>query len=169
MAAEIDPLTSALRTIAREGADDAHRVLPRVEARLVEEVRSMRRARDPRATARAAGLAMAAVVAGAMVVPLWMVANGRRPASRVPAPVAAAAEVTTAFMPLPYGSVPVTDGQILRLEVPRTALAAFGLAPADAFDASAAGTVVADVVVGEDGLARAVRFVRAPRAPGVAP
>jgi len=75
-------------------------------------------------------------------------------------------------MPLTYSALPYTDAQIVRLEVPRSALENFGLAPADLpADASAVShnTVLADVLVGEDGLARAVRFVRAERAPGVAP
>ena len=54
----------------------------------------------------------------------------------------------------------MSDGQIVRLEVSRAALASFGLTPIDALDGSASGTALADVLVGADGLARAVRFVR---------
>jgi len=61
-------------------------------------------------------------------------------------------------MPLTYSGVPISGGQVVRLEVPRTALAAFGLT-ADAQTAPSTDTVLADVVVGDDGLARAVRFV----------
>ena len=44
---------------------------------------------------------------------------------------------------------------------PRTALASFGLTPPDAAaDIRSTDTVLADVLVGDDGLARAVRFVR---------
>jgi hypothetical protein len=46
------------------------------------------------------------------------------------------------------------------MEVPRTALASFGLASPDMQSGSSSRTVLADVLVGEDGLARAVRFVR---------
>jgi hypothetical protein len=68
-------------------------------------------------------------------------------------------------MPLMYGNVPMTDGHLVRLEVPRLALARFGLASPDMIVAEAAGrTVLVDVLVGEDGLARAVRFVRTPSA-----
>ena len=77
-----------------------------------------------------------------------------------------AATPATAFMPLVYSALPYTNAHIVRLEVPRAALKHFGLAPAE----SPAGaspvsrdTVLADVLVGEDGLARAVRFVRAER------
>ena len=58
---------------------------------------------------------------------------------------------------------------LVRLEVPRAALASFGLTPPDAPDggspAAAAGTVQADVLVGEDGVARAVRFIVQERRP----
>lgn len=69
-------------------------------------------------------------------------------------------EVATDFMPLPYSAVPLTNGQIVRLEVPRSALVSFGLLPVDSVDRAPGGTVLADVIVGDDGLARAVRFVR---------
>jgi hypothetical protein len=49
---------------------------------------------------------------------------------------------------------------MVRLAVPRTALAAFGLTPLESPDRVSTGTVLADVLVGDDGLARAVRFVR---------
>jgi hypothetical protein len=68
--------------------------------------------------------------------------------------------VTTAFMPLTYSGVPIADGHVVRMEVPRAALVSFGLVPLDSVDDAAGGTVLADVIVGDDGLARAVRFVR---------
>jgi hypothetical protein len=67
------------------------------------------------------------------------------------------------FFPLAYSNVPITDGRIVRLEVPRSAASAFGLDPVDLVSARHHDAVLADVVVGVDGLARAVRFVR----PGV--
>jgi hypothetical protein len=67
--------------------------------------------------------------------------------------------IETEFFPLAYSNVPVTNGHLVRLEVPSSSLAAFGLDPADAVSPRP-GAVLADVVVGEDGLARAVRFVR---------
>ena len=63
------------------------------------------------------------------------------------------------FFPLEYSTVPVTSGRIVRIEVPRAASVAFGLDPVDLVSARG-DSVLADVVVGEDGLARAVRFVR---------
>ena len=94
----------------------------------------------------------------------FVAAAARRP--DVPAPAAPVEEprreVATAFFPLVYSGIPFTDGQHCPDGVPRTALASFGLASpdADALDAASSRTVLADVLVGEDGLARAVRFVR---------
>ncbi|HEX5107153.1 MAG TPA: hypothetical protein VFV95_01845 [Vicinamibacterales bacterium] len=75
------------------------------------------------------------------------------------APMAVAGE----FFPLAYSNVPITDGRIVRIEVPRSAASAFGVDPVDLVSARHRDAVLADVVVGVDGLARAVRFVR----PGV--
>ena len=78
-----------------------------------------------------------------------------------PAPPAEAAdeEVMTEFIPLMSGGQLATGeaAHLMRVEVPRTALASFGL-PVNAD--SPAGRVKADVLVGEDGIARAIRFVR---------
>lgn len=154
-------LTSALRAVA---ADEAARgVSSAVEARLLTEVRSIGRARQRR---RYATLAVAAALLAAVAVPVWRM-SGRRPgpgASTTGARTGATqstTEVATAFFALPYSSVPARDAQLLRMQVPRAALASFGLAPLGSVDDPGSATVLADVVVGEDGLARAVRFVRA--------
>jgi hypothetical protein len=68
-------------------------------------------------------------------------------------------EVTTDFIPLMQGER-ITQGegsQLVRVELPRSALERFGL-PVNA--ERAGGRVKADVLLGEDGLARAIRFVR---------
>ena len=70
-----------------------------------------------------------------------------------------AREVTTGFFPLMYSRVPASSTQLVRMELPRTALASFGLASFDTAGVSSP-TITADVLIGEDGLARAVRFVR---------
>jgi hypothetical protein len=67
-------------------------------------------------------------------------------------------ERVTDFVPLVVGDAPpLASGQLVRVELPRSALAALGLTldPARAGD-----TIKADVLVGDDGLARAIRFVR---------
>lgn len=151
-------LTSALRALAeddaRAGASSA------VEVRLLTEVRSIASARRRRR--RRAGFAVAAMLLTAIAVASW------RNTLEAPIPVllpatpstTARTEVVTAFFPLTYSSVPVTGGHMVRLEVPRGALRSFGLASADVVEGMPETTLLADVLVGDDGLARAVRFVR---------
>ena len=68
-------------------------------------------------------------------------------------------EITTAFVSLGYGSaLDLQDGgQMVRVELPRSALARFGL-PMNMNRADE--KIKADVLVGADGLARAIRFVQ---------
>jgi hypothetical protein len=69
------------------------------------------------------------------------------------------AEITTEFIPLAHGGsfAPGEGGQVLRVELPRSALVSFGLP----MNVERAGErVKADVLMGEDGVARAIRFVR---------
>jgi hypothetical protein len=68
-------------------------------------------------------------------------------------------EIATDFMPLTYGAAmsPNEGGQLVRVELPRSALATLGL-PINVDNASE--RVKADVLLGHDGLARAIRFVR---------
>jgi hypothetical protein len=57
----------------------------------------------------------------------------------------------------------MSESRIVRLEVSRDALIMFGLSGVDTIARSSPETVLADVVVGEDGLARAIRFVKRER------
>lgn len=154
-------LTAALRAVAdedaRAGASDA------VAARLRAEFRSAAAAeRAVRVRRGVIRLAAAAVLVTAIAIPSWRLAQGRA-AVGTDAPALAAREIATDFMPLTYSDVPISGGQIVRLLVPRTALESFGLIPPGAAQSAQSGdTVIADVVVGDDGLARAVRFVRSP-------
>ncbi|MDT5268688.1 MAG: hypothetical protein QOH49_874 [Acidobacteriota bacterium] len=72
---------------------------------------------------------------------------------------ARAQEVATEFIPLmqagPYTQA--EEGHLVRVELPRSALASFGL-PVNA--EASGGRVKADVLMGQDGIARAIRFVR---------
>ena len=72
---------------------------------------------------------------------------------------AATAEVFTDFLPVGYGNArDLQDGgQLVRVELPRSALARFGF-PVNMDRADE--RVKADVLVGSDGLARALRFLR---------
>jgi hypothetical protein len=67
-------------------------------------------------------------------------------------------EVMTDFLPLTYGGLSQFEGgQVVRVELPRSALQSMGL-PMNAERASE--RVKADVLLGHDGVARAIRFVR---------
>lgn len=68
-------------------------------------------------------------------------------------------EYATDFFPLAYGGdqKPMERGEVIRVQMPRYALIAFGL-PVNIERADV--PVKADLLVGEDGLARAIRFVR---------
>jgi hypothetical protein len=70
-----------------------------------------------------------------------------------------ATEIATEFLPLGYGNaLNLQDGgQIVRVEVPRSTLASFGL-PVNMNRVSE--RVKADVLFGADGAARAIRFVQ---------
>jgi hypothetical protein len=152
-------LDDALRAVA--GEDRGLRASARVDAALTAEVRHRARAR--RRKRGAALLALAAGLAAAVAVPQWMRTGNTAnravaTAAQTESQAIARQEVTTAFLPLAYSGVPTSNGQLVRLVVPRTALVSFGLAPIES-PSSQSGTVLADVLVGEDGLARAIRFV----------
>jgi hypothetical protein len=68
-------------------------------------------------------------------------------------------EYATDFVPLSYGGVqkPMESGEVIRLEMPRSALIAFGL-PVNIDRADT--PVKAELLLGEDGMARAIRFLR---------
>ena len=83
--------------------------------------------------------------------------KGKRRANDTDQP--AETEIATDFFPLMNReSLPQLDGgQVVRVELPRSALMSFGL-PMNMDRANE--RIKADVVVGNDGLARAIRFVR---------
>lgn len=68
-------------------------------------------------------------------------------------------EVATDFLPLTHegDSQPMDSGQVIRVQVPRTAMASFGL-PINIERANE--PVKADLLLAEDGSARAIRFIR---------
>lgn len=76
-----------------------------------------------------------------------------------PSPAADAQEVATEFIPLTQAGAytQAEEGHLVRVELPRSALASFGL-PVNA--EAPGGRVKADVLMGQDGVARAIRFVR---------
>jgi hypothetical protein len=68
-------------------------------------------------------------------------------------------EIATEFIPIVHGDNlnSMESGQIMRVELPRSALISFGL-PMNMERADE--RIKADVVIGNDGMARAIRFVR---------
>lgn len=72
------------------------------------------------------------------------------------AETASADEITTEFIPL-TGFTQSEGVHLVRVELPRSALTSFGI-PVNAEQSG--GRVKADVLLGEDGTARAIRFVR---------
>ena len=146
----------ALRALAED--DELRRAPSDVEDRLRGEVRSIARARRRRVYLPSLGAMAALTVATSLL--LWRSHPAQPSVRTVNRAEFAARELTTAFFPLSYSNVPSMTGHLVRLEVPRSALVAFGLEPADAMRGSDAPAMVyADVFVGEDGLARSVRFV----------
>ena len=106
-------------------------------------------------------LASAAVLAAVAVVPRGT--SPRAEPGRVASPVAAPASPTAArgeeadFVSLSYGEDlrELDSLQVVQVELPRTALAAFGWSAGD----PQAGSVTAEVIVGYDGVARAIRLL----------
>jgi len=145
-------LRDALRTTAR--ADAALDASPVVRARLLADIRARRKSSERR---QIAWLAAAAAIVIAVTAARWGVADNRTPAqpdttvsTASPAPDAVAAD----FLPLRYANVPARSGHIVQMVVPAAVMTSFGLEPSSA----SGGVVMADVFVGDDGLARAVRF-----------
>ena len=85
--------------------------------------------------------------------------SGRRAALEASTASVEEAEVTTDFFPVSGANslMPMEGGHVIRVELPRSALVSFGL-PMNAERTNE--RVKADVLLGNDGLARAVRFVR---------
>ena len=145
-----EALTRALRTVAED--DRTLTAAAGIEARLLSEALGIARARRRRGYVAAGAIALLTI---AIAVPVWRTAIERPSFDAAPSTAGGAAEDVTEFFPLMYSNVPMTNAATVRLELPQSALTSFGL---DADDP--AGTVLADVVIGQDGLARAVRFVR---------
>jgi hypothetical protein len=83
----------------------------------------------------------------------------RTPVADPPPAMAMEPEETTGFIPLPYAAAlgPADGLDIVRLRLPRSAMMRFGL-PVSA--ERAWEPVKADVAFGQDGVARAIRFVK---------
>jgi hypothetical protein len=170
-------VVEALRALSEH--DASREASSDVEARLRVQFQSRRRRRGWRQTAV---WATSAVAAAAMVV-FFVVANRKPPApapvhevarqavavqpevapaaavetpKRVRKPAMRPQEVVTDFFPLMDPAPPFERGQLLRVELPASAMQMVGL---PVREDRLADSVQADVLVGEEGLPRAIRFV----------
>jgi hypothetical protein len=88
-----------------------------------------------------------------------LLAQSRTPRAKNSDQVSNHAEVATDFMPIGYMNAATFQdgGQIIRVEVPRSRLASFGLpVNMDRYNER----VKADILISNDGMARAIRFVQ---------
>ena len=139
-------LTGALRAMAADESGLGSSA--RVEARLRAEVRGLARGRR---RSRMTFTALAAGLTLTLAVPLTLTL--RQPVSEP-----ASLRTEQPFLATPYAGSFTGEGQIVRLELPATTLRALGVtAPARTQPGDA--RVLADVLIGEDGVARAIRFV----------
>jgi hypothetical protein len=171
---EIESLEAGLRAIA---AGLERRQAPaHVETALLAEFRRQKLARTrwsvQRQVAALSTAAAALLVVGFSLHHFLLVrsgANQPKPVSAVnqsavPAVQSANSESDTeeseyaSFVPLPYADDPsaLDDGTVVRVEMPRAALASFGL-PVAAMEGD--GTVRADLIVSADGTPQAIRLV----------
>ena len=148
-----DSLNAGLRAVAEDDEHDG--TSSRVSMRLLAEVHAIGAARRRRMMLLSLSAAAAVVVA--ISIPAWRALSSSSEQPALDAPVVSR-ELVTEFFPLTYSNVPARGGYVVRKQVPRSALASFGAA-AFASD-TPASNVLADVVIGNDGLARAVRFVQ---------
>ncbi|HBY59324.1 MAG TPA: hypothetical protein DEH78_05850 [Solibacterales bacterium] len=98
---------------------------------------------------------MAAAASVLVVIALsWMIARSGPPPAPAPAP-----QASSGFIAIPFasGEPPVGGGYVVRVRLERTALVSLGL-PAAA--GPGGDSVQADLLVGDDGVAHAIRFVR---------
>ena len=149
-------LKEALRAVAQD--DESLGASSQVRDRLLAEVHAIARPRWNRM--RMLQLAAAAVLFVAIALPAWYSARRSSTVAQGDAGTVQTSvhEETTDFFPLAYSNVPAPGGYVVRMQVPRATLDSFGVTGFAPGDPSA--TVAADVFVGGDGLARAVRFVR---------
>lgn len=98
-------------------------------------------------------LAAAAVIVFAVAA--WQVV-GRWHSSGIQVPAAAAEEMTFVALPTAVGLPPLESGRVVRVALPAASLPAYGF---DVAPTSADSLVEADLLVGQDDVARAIRFV----------
>jgi len=173
---EAESLDAGLRTLMAAAWE--RKAPPRVEAELMAELRRQRGAVLQRRVRRqivALSTAAVALLAAGLSLHYWKgksdtanhpaspkVDNAAQANGAVgPAPNIVEiddSESASSFQPLPYADDPsaLEDGAVVQVEMPRAALASFGL-PVAAMESD--GTVRADLIVSADGTPQAIRLV----------
>lgn len=173
---ETESLDAGLRAVM--AAASAQEAPPRVETELLAEMRRQKAAlvqRRVRRQVAALSTAAVALLAAGLSLHYWKGSGGgsNRPAPPAENPAQANGAAATgtpnvidvddsayasSFRALPYADDPsaLEDGAVVRVEMPRAALASFGL-PVAAMESD--GTVRADLIVSADGTPEAIRLV----------
>jgi hypothetical protein len=151
-----DPIDRRLRDALRATAqaDAELGASPTVRARLLALVHARRK---PRRRIETTWIAAAAAIVIAGTAARWGVTHTARSPEALTTVATGTAwpdAAPTDFLPLRYVKVPARCGHIVLMLVPASVMPSFGLDP----PASPGGVVTADVFIGDDGLARAVRF-----------
>jgi len=141
-----ESVRETLRAVADADADAE--APPQVESKLRQAFRARRRKHVRREV-----MIWAAAVAAIVVL---MVSMNRRPLATPPQ----SSEVVTDFFPLVDPAPPFQRGRLLRIEVPASAMKMVGL---PVHEQHLNDPIQADVLVGEEGLPRAIRFVKLER------
>ena len=152
MNADERELLEGMHALASEGPRQAPR---EVEARLLAEFRKQSRLRRARAWLSAASIAG---IAAAIAVLIWIGPFGPKSVALAPDTTALFDETTAGFYPLPDadGLPPVESAMVVRVQMPMASLELIGF-PIN--QDRVADRVEAEVLLGQDGLARAVRLV----------
>jgi hypothetical protein len=151
-------LLEHLRALAADGPQAAP---DRVERQLRAEFRKRRRRQRVRVWTSYAG---AAAVAAGIALLLWF-REAPKPAAGVPSaaqvatsPVAAEEEADASFYPLPQAEAlpDMENAMVVRVQLPVSSLRSMGFP----VDEERADEVQAELLLGQDGLARGVRLVQ---------
>ena len=145
-------LLEGLRAVGSEGPRQAP---ARVEERLLIEFRRRSRLRRMRTLMSAASIG---AIAAAIAVLVWIGPPSHNPSAPPPDATMMADETAAGFYPLPDADAlpPVESAMVVRVQMPMASLELIGF-PINQDRASE--RVEAEVVLGQDGLARGVRLV----------
>jgi hypothetical protein len=152
MNADERELLEGLHAIAADGPCQAP---PNIEARLLAEFRKRSRLRRARIWMSAASIG---AVAAAIAVLVWIGPRAPKPEVVQQDATVLADETAGDFYPLPDadGLPPIESAMVVRVQMPMASLELIGFPISED---RAGGPVEAEVLLGQDGLARGVRLV----------